>query len=349
MNEKFRNKNDVVVIGTIEATNFKYDPTWSSYDKSFTGAYVKDDYKKQYMLRVLVEKKNENGDVLSTAHVNVDFAFGVFAQYKYNGEIKDNSTFGELKKIAESPNGGVGLPVRISGGNFVENKYADQNLQLQRKGNKFEGRYISLSNVNLEDAKAEGYVTGVIESIRDDFKDGSPSGDKIVDFLTVKYMKDGVPVADKLTFVVPENLADDFESLLREGDSARLDVEMIDIKTEAKVEEHKSRGFGDRSAETTVSGTNRLQYRVFAGDIIEEGVEGYVDEDAFELIKHSYEVSCEALIQKKREKENKNGGSSAPISSRTVDSSASGFFETAEDPFAVADTKLPMEDELPFA
>ena len=348
MDSKFKNKNEVVVIGKIEATNFRYDSTRTDFKGKFKGAYVKDNYKNNYMLRVLVERKDvASGKVIGTAHVNVDFAFGVFEKYEYNGEIKDNSTFTELKKISEAPNGGVGLPIRLSSGTFVENKYADKDFKFISNGNKFEGRYISLSNVDLDDAKAEGYVTGIIDSIRDDYSNGdTASGDKIVDFYTVKYVKDGTPVVDKLVFVVPEKLADDFERAFSEGDSARLDVEMVDVVSEAKVEVPTERSFGSRSAETTVSGKNTVQYQVFAGDVLSEGNEGFIDESELDAIKHSYEVSCEAMVQKRKEKE-QGKTSSQSISSRTVDASAPSFFETAEDPFGSEETSI--VDDLPFA
>jgi hypothetical protein len=296
-----KSKNNAVVVGEIVETNFKFDPDATNlFDNTIKGAYVRDDFKNPAFLRVKVERHDDANDptkVTSTANVRVNM-YNVFKEFnKKDGSRGVNSTFNELKKISEAPNGGVGLPIKIKG-TYGESKYATDDGQIKR-GNVFTGQYIELSNVDLSASKADAELTGIIGGIRDEVVSDNETGRKLVDFYTVRAVKDGVPKVDYMNLVVDKSLADAFESEFEHGDSATLSVEIKDVQHGSVKKE--SKGFGSRSAETT-SGYLASEFQIFNGSVLDDSDAGYIDEDEFQTILKAHDLENQSLIQKKMAK-----------------------------------------------
>lgn len=334
-----KSKNSAVVIGTILETNIKYDPEQENFfDDSIVGAYVKKDFKNPAMLKVAVEREIDGKKVNATVKVNMDNTFKVFKTK--SGEVKKVSTFKEIEKILNSPNEGVGLPIRISG-SFDENKYATDDYKISRS-NVFKGQYIGLSNIDVADSKAEGELTGIIAGLGAETVGEEETGRLILNLYTIKYVSNGVPNVQLLNLIVPEQFADVFEREFSVGDAVCLDVEMKDVqhgKVEAKTE---SRGFSNREVKTT-SGYTATEFHVFNGWVLDEGENGYIDEEELNTLKKSYQISCDTLIQKKKDKANGTKTSSNKgIGNRTVDNDVN-------DPFASEGGFLNIEDVNPFA
>lgn len=326
-----KSKNSTTVVGKIVETNFKYDAEATNlFDPSIKGAYVRDDFKNPSFLRVAVERHDDKENpekVTSTATVRVNM-FNVFEEYNNkDGKRVKNTTFEELKKIANSENGGKGLPIQIRG-TYAESKYATDDLKISRS-NVFNGQYISLSNIDLDKSKADGELTGVIGAIKDEIVNDSETGRKLVDFYTVKSISNGTPKVDYLTLIVDESLADAFDGEFEAGDSASLSVEMKDVK-HGKVENvESSKGFGSRKVETT-SGYTATEFQIFNGFVLDEGDANYIDEDEFETLLKAHDIECSSLIQKKMAK--KNGGATTTTATEP----------TFANPFEEADEVLPF-------
>jgi hypothetical protein len=318
-----KSKNSAVVIGTILETNIKYDPEQKNFfDESIKGAYVKKDFKNPAMLKVAVERELDGKKVTATVKVNMDNIFKVYKTK--SGETKEVSTFKEIEKILNSPNEGVGLPIRISG-SFDENKYSTDDYKISRS-NIFKGQYIGLSNIDVADSKAEGELTGIIAGLGAETVGEDETGRLILNLYTIKYVSNGVPNVQLLNLIVPEQFADIFEREFSVGDAVCLDVEMKDVQHGNVETKTESRGFSDREVKTT-SGYTATEFHVFNGWVLNEGESGYIDEEELATLKKAYQITCDSLIQKKKDKTNgAKTSSNKSISNRTVDNDVNNPF-----------------------
>lgn len=337
-------KDDAVVIGRILETNVKYDPKITNrFDDTIKGAYTTAEFKNP-MFKVAMEREIDGKKVTATVKVAMDDIFKIWKAK--DGRTGDISTFGEIEKILNSPNGGKGLLVKFSGA-FNENKRATKDLTIFRE-NEFKAQYIALSNLDENKQKAEGRITGIIGGLSEETINDSKTGRLIVNLYKINYVnKDGVPYVDMMNLIVPSEIADAFLNLdLEIGDSVWLDVEIKNVQHgNVKKNENSRGGFGNREAETT-SGYVATEFHIFNGDRLPSSDKNYIDSDELETLKHSYQITCENMIQKKKEKlegntSSSNGSSTAPISGRT-------FEADANDPFSNENGFLNTDDVNPF-
>lgn len=337
-------KSDAVVIGRILETNVKYDPELKNrFDNSIKGAYTTAEFKNP-MFKVAMEREIDGKKVTATVKVAMDDIFKIWKSK--DGRTGDISTFGEIEKILNSQNGGKGLLVKFSG-SFNENKRATKDLTIFRE-NEFKAQYIALSNLDENKQKAEGRITGIIGGLSEETVNDSKTGRLIVNLYKINYVnKDGVPYVDMMNLIVPSEIAEAFLNLdLEIGDSVWLDVEIKNVQHgNVKKNENSRGGFGNREAETT-SGYVATEFHIFNGDRLPSSDKNYIDSDELETLKHSYQITCENMIQKKKEKLEGNTSSSNNSASTSI--SGRTFEADANDPFSNENGFLNTDDVNPF-
>lgn len=303
--------NRATIVGTIMETNFTYDPKAENlFDKSIKGAYTKEDFKNP-MFRVKVERhdNDDNPDeVTSTATVDVDM-YSVFKQYSNPAtkEKKDNPTFKAIKNLDNMENKGVGTRIRITG-EFDENLYANDKGGVSRF-NRVMGRYIETdpSKVPSHDC-VDCDITGRIAKIADEIANEEETGRKLVDFYYITIQND-TPVANLLSLVVDTDLADDFENMYSVGDNVKLSLEIRDTQHGSTTESKPS--FGHRKSDVA-SGYIAHEFFIFSGDEAydDEDWEYYVDDKTMKQAMKARKVIEDDKIQKRKDKNDKNGISS---------------------------------------
>ena len=301
--------NRATIVGTIMETNFTYDPKAENlFDKSIKGAYTKEDFKNP-MFRVKVERHdnaNDPDEVTSTATVDVDM-YSVFKQYSNPAtkEKKDNPTFKAIKNLDNMENKGVGTRIRITG-EFDENLYANDKGGVSRF-NRVMGRYIETdpSKVSKHDC-VDCDITGRIAKIADEIANEEETGRKLVDFYYITIQND-TPVANLLSLVVDTDLADDFENMYSVGDNVKLSLEIRDTQHGSTTESKPS--FGHRKSDVA-SGYIAHEFFIFSGDEAydDEDWEYYVDDKTMKQAMKARKVIEDDKIQKRKEKNDKNGG-----------------------------------------
>lgn len=304
--------NRATIVGTIMETNFTYDPKAENlFDKSIKGAYTKEDFKNP-MFRVKVERHDNidaPDEVTSTATVDVDM-YSVFKQYSNptTKEKKDNPTFKAIKNLDNMENKGVGTRIRITG-EFDENLYANDKGGVSRF-NRVMGRYIETdpSKVPSHDC-VDCDITGRIAKIADEIVNEEETGRKLVDFYYITIQND-TPVANLLSLVVDTDLADDFENMYSVGDNVKLSLEIRDTQHGSTTESKPS--FGHRKSDVA-SGYIAHEFFIFSGDEAhdDEDWEYYVDDKTMKQAMKARKVIEDDKIQKRKEKNDKNGTSSS--------------------------------------
>ena len=304
--------NRATIVGTIMETNFTYDPKAENlFDKSIKGAYTKEDFKNP-MFRVKVQSHDNDDDpdeVTSTATVDVDM-YSVFKQYSNPAtkEKKDNPTFKAIKNLDNMENKGVGTRIRITG-EFDENLYANDKGGVSRF-NRVMGRYIETdpSKVPSHDC-VDCDITGRIAKIADEIANEEETGRKLVDFYYITIQND-TPVANLLSLVVDTDLADDFENMYSVGDNVKLSLEIRDTQHGSTTESKPS--FGHRKSDVA-SGYIAHEFFIFSGDEAydDEDWEYYVDDKTMKQAMKARKVIEDDKIQKRKEKNDKNGTSSS--------------------------------------
>lgn len=302
--------NRATIVGTIMETNFTYDPKAENlFDKSIKGAYTKEDFKNP-MFRVKVERHDNDDDpdeVTSTATVDVDM-YSVFKQYSNptTKEKKDNPTFKAIKNLDNMENKGVGTRIRITG-EFDENLYANDKGGVSHF-NRVMGRYIETdpSKVPSHDC-VDCDITGRIAKIANEIANEEETGRKLVDFYYITIQND-TPVANLLSLVVDTDLADDFENMYSVGDNVKLSLEIRDTQHGSTTESKPS--FGHRKSDVA-SGYIAHEFFIFSGDEAydDEDWEYYVDDKTMKQAMKARKVIEDDKIQKRKEKNDKNGTS----------------------------------------
>lgn len=305
--------NRATIVGTIMETNFTYDPKAENlFDKSIKGAYTKEDFKNP-MFRVKVERHDNidaPDEVTSTATVDVDM-YSVFKQYSNptTKEKKDNPTFKAIKNLDNMENKGVGTRIRITG-EFDENLYANDKGGVSRF-NRVMGRYIETdpSKVPSHDC-VDCDITGRIAKIADEIANEEETGRKLVDFYYITIQND-TPVANLLSLVVDTDLADDFENMYSVGDNVKLSLEIRDTQHGSTTESKSKPSFGHRKSDVA-SGYIAHEFFIFSGDEAydDEDWEYYVDDKTMKQAMKARKVIEDDKIQKRKEKNDKNGISS---------------------------------------
>ena len=286
--------NRVQVVGTLKEMNLeKITKEVSLGDKKITCEQFA---KKEFKNPMFVIEVNGND-------IGVDF-FPVAEKKLDNGKIVDNPKFKAMEtvlntyvpKVKDAENA---TRVKIDG-TLRANEYVDKNSFEFKSYPSLNGFQISSTNVPEEDI-ADCEISGVIKNIYKEVRGDNEeeTGRLKVDFLYFDSYADAIYPT---TFIVENDLADDFENFYEAGQSVKLYYEILVKHIGQK--KAVSGGFGRRDSHI-VSGFSVTEYSVFRGDEpFEEENDYYLPVDKIKELLEEREVMIENKI-----KEAKTGGS----------------------------------------
>lgn len=316
MNELKRSINKFQIVGTIDEINLKVDNNVVNKRNSrIKGAIIKCDFKNPSVTI------NVNGQI-----IGVNF-YPTYKQVEKDGKIIDNPRYKALETIMNYEKG-----IRVLANcSLSENSYVDD------KGNEPEFKsfpqlsafQITSSNVSDDDT-ADGRISGVVKSIKDEVRNEEETGRIIVEFYYMITDGSGDIIATPINLIVESDLADDFKDMYPIGSNCILDVEIINRQVggnKKKVEGH----FGRRESKV-VDGFTVEEFSCFGGDpTLEEENEYFVSVDDMKELLKERKVMIEAKISEKKSEHKKPTSSGLGTRKSTVDTSTN---IDNENPFA---------------
>lgn len=316
MNELKRSINKFQIVGTIDEINLKVDNNVVNKKNSqIKGAIIKCDFKNPSVTI------NVNGQI-----IGVNF-YPTYKQVEKDGKIIDNPRYKALETIMNYEKG-----IRVLANcSLSENSYVDD------KGNEPEFKsfpqlsafQITSSNVSDDDT-ADGRISGVVKSIKDEVRNEEETGRIIVEFYYMITDGSGDIIATPINLIVESDLADDFKDMYPIGSNCILDVEIINRQVggnKKKVEGH----FGRRESKV-VDGFTVEEFSCFGGDLtLEEENEYFVSVDDMKELLKERKVMIEAKISEKKSENKKPISSGLGTRKSTVDTSTN---IDNENPFA---------------
>jgi len=315
MAEIKRSANWLEVIGTLQEVNLKVEEKDvelknNGSTKKVTCKQINKVEWKNPSITVESNIKDEDGEDRYTAQIGVDFFPTNEKKLDEDGKVIDNPKFAEILKIVEefvpqikATKETPATRVHVSGSLGV-NEYASA-----KDGKNFE--FHSYTQVNgfkcvpttqTEDI-AEGYITGVIRSIKNEVRgeEAEETGRLKVEFYTFDYQGNAQPI----NFVVESDMADDFTDMYENGDSCKVNYEII--KRHVGGTKKKTSAFG-RSSKLT-SGFDVTEFVIFGGEEpFEEEHENYVDVKDMKVAMANRQNFIDQTIADAKEKA-KNSGS----------------------------------------
>lgn len=209
------------------------------------------------------------------------------------GNVIDNPRFKALETIM-----GYAPKTRIKvDGNLTANEYATE-----------QGEFKSFPQINifqcsstglLEEDIAEGEITGIIRTIKDEVRGEAQEETGRLEVELYSFDNQGLVTPHKL--IVESDLADDFKDMYENGDSVKLYYEILTKQIGGK-KAVKEGGFGRRDAKI-VSGFSVTEYSVFRGEEkFEEESEYFIPLDAMKTAMKAREVVIEQKIKDAKEK-----------------------------------------------
>lgn len=243
--------------------------------------------------------------------VEVDFFPIAEKKLDENGNIVDNPRFKSMQTVLEnyipkSVNSENATRVKVDG-SLRENSYVDKNTFDFKAFPQFNGFAITSSNVSDEDT-TDSEISGVIRSISQEVRgeNAEETGRLKVELYSFDYNGATTP----FTFIVDEDLADDFTSFYENGQSVKLYYEIVTKTVGSK--KATSGGFGRRDSKM-VSGYTVTEYSIFRGDDpFEEENDYYVDIETVKKAKAERDIMIETKIKEQKEKGNDVGKKPSP-------------------------------------
>lgn len=293
--------------------------------------------------KTIVKKDFKNPSMLvevtvddTTTKVGVDFFPTHSKKYDENGKLVDNKRFDSMVDFIESV-----IPKSKDSDNYSRvnvsgtlglNEYASKNAS--------NGEYEFHSIAQLtaftpklnsgDDDACEGIISGIIRSITPEMKGEDETGRLIVEFYSFGYNGSAKP----FTFIVDNDLADDFNDLYDNGDSCELSY-TIQTRHVGGTKKKKS-AFG-RSASVN-DGFDVTEFVIIGGDeAFDEDSEYFIDTKAMKTAMKEREIFIEERIQNRKEYDENNGGGKSSAKSKGLGKKAS--VETTD---TVEDSELPF-------
>ena len=313
--------NSVQIVGTIKEINISKvgvaDREIGKNDSKRTvkcNRYEKSDFKNPaFVIEV-------NGNP-----VEVDVSWGVDEKYvDKDGETADNPKYKTLETITNTYVLGE-TRVKVDA-NLVPNEYVGQDNEYKIYAPKVELFTMTSSNVPDEDY-AEGAISGIIGARVDEFVNEEETGRKKLTLHTFDYRGAISP----FTFIVPADLADDFDDFYETNSQAKLDYAIVTVQHGAKQSTEQT-GFGRKSKRT--SGYTTTEYQIIGGDEpFDEENKYFVSAEDVASANDAREVM---IAKRKADKANKtqSGGT------KSVKGSAANV---ASNPFGGTGTSVPVE------
>lgn len=349
-----KSKNFIQVSGVLLETNLTIEEgvkaqAWSNKEgkmKDITCDVVKKKEFKNPSLLIECSPKNEDGEVVGTYQLGIDFngiGFGVTSKQfdretdkivdndnfkgiqtvldKYNTRLMAETLTSKNKSVAEKKNkdpeydvvAGVdydvveATKVFIKSASLSPNEYVDKELNFKSYLPTITTYNVTSSGVPENDI-CEGHATGIIRTIKEEVFNEEETGRLKVDF----YMFDNKGETFPVEFTVEKDLADDFKDFYEAGVSCKVYFDVITRQVGAK-KVASNGGFGRKEANTT-SGFNVTEYSIFKGEEpFEEENENFVSKTEMKKAMESRTITIEQRIKKAKDnadkpKETKKGG-----------------------------------------
>lgn len=299
MSEIKQSINNAQVVGTLKEMNLE-EVTKEVTLKGANGV------EKKVTCQQIAKKEFKNPTFTIESKgmdIGVDFFPTNEKKLDENGNVVDNSNFKALKtvlenyvpKIKDSENA---TRVKVDG-MLALNEYVDKNTFEYKGFPQVNGFRITSTNVPEEDT-ADCEISGIIRSIIPETKgeDAEETGRLKVELYTFNKQAETTP----FTFIVEQDLADDFNNFYEAGQSVKLYYEIL--TKQVGVKKPTTGGFGRRESKM-VSGFSVTEYSVFRGDEpFDEENEYYIDVEDMKKALNERDIKIENMI--KIAKENKD-------------------------------------------
>lgn len=265
--------------------------------------------------------------------IGVDFFPASEKKLDENGQIVDNPNFKSLKTVLENyipknnaKDGEVPTRVKIDG-ILSANEYINKDTYEFKSITQVNGFRITSTGVPEEDS-ADCEISGIIRSIIPETKgeDAEETGRLKVELYTFNRNAETTP----FTFIVEQDLADDFNSFYEAGQSVKLYYEII--TKQVGVKKPTTGGFGRRESHM-VSGFSVTEYSVFRGDeAFDEESEYYINPEDMKQALNERDIKISNMV--KTAKENKDKPKSSPKGASSSGTKANPFgSSTKKSPF----------------
>lgn len=249
-----------------------------------------------------VNKYDEEGNVIKTDTVGVNYFPVHEKMLDENGNVVDNKNFKALQTIMSYEKG---TRIRVDG-NFADSCYAKDGEWNERAPFVAVNAYVSSSSKVADNDSSDGQISGIIRNIKRemDSKTEEETGRLKIEF----YMFDKDMKTFPVELTVESDLADVFEENYEAGDNAIFNVEVVS----KQVGSTKKKGGGNfsRRDSNMVDGFSVMEISVFSDEAQpEEENDLFISVDDMTKALKERDIMKEAKINESKEK-NKQSNSS---------------------------------------
>lgn len=249
-----------------------------------------------------VNKYDEEGNIIKTDTVGVNYFPVHEKMLDENGNVKDNPQFKALQTIMGYEKG---TRIRVDG-TFADNSYAKDGEYKENAPFVTVNAFVSSSSKVSDNDSSDGQVSGIIRNIRKEMNSNEEETGRLkVEF----YMFDRDMKAFPIELTVESDIADAFEENYDAGDNAIFNVEVVS----RQVGTAKKKGGGNfaRRESNMVTGFSVMEISVFSDEAQpEEENELFISVDDISKALKERDIMKEAKIKESKEKENNNKSSS---------------------------------------
>ena len=269
-----------------------------------------------------VDKYDEEGNVIKTDTVGVNYFPVHEKMLDENGNVKDNPQFKALQTIMGYEKG---TRIRVDG-TFADNSYAKDGEYKENAPFVTVNAFVSSSSKVSDNDSSDGQVSGIIRNIRREMNSNEEETGRLkIEF----YMFDRDMKAFPIELTVESDIADAFEENYDAGDNAIFNVEVVS----RQVGTAKKKGGGNfaRRESNMVTGFSVMEISVFSDEAQpEEENELFISVDDISKALKERDIMKEAKIKESKEKENNKqsiGSKSGGLGNRKpkIDTSDSPF------------------------
>ena len=269
-----------------------------------------------------INKYDEDGNVVKTDTVGINY-FPVYEKMlDDNGNVKDNPQFKSLQTIMGYEKG---TRIRVDG-TFSDNSYAKDGEYKENAPFVTINAFVGSSSRVSEKDSSDGQISGIIRNIRREVDSNeNETGRLKIEF----YMFDRDMKAFPIELTVESDLADAFEENYEAGDNAIFNVEVVS----KQVGTTKKKGGGSfaRRESNMIAGFSVMEISVFSDEAQpEEENELFISVNDISKALKEREIMKEAKINESKEKEKNrqsSGSKSGGLGNRKpkIDTSNSPF------------------------
>ena len=286
--------------------------------------------KKEFKNPTFLIEVNRDGQI---SDIGVDFFPASEKKLDDNGQLIDNPNYKAMKTVLENyipkiKDAENATRVKVDGLLGV-NEYVSKDTYEFKSFPQINGFRITSTNVPEEDI-ADCEISGIIRSIVPETKgeNAEETGRLKVELYTFNKQAETTP----FTFIVEQDLADDFNNFYEAGQSVKLYYEILTKQIGAK--KPTTGGFGRRESHM-VSGFSVTEYSVFRGDDpFDEENEYYIDVEDMKKALNERDIKINNMIQKTKEDSSKPKNSpKGAASSTTTKNNPFGTSSTKKSPF----------------